>query len=123
MIDNLIILTTLVLLVALTGYVFTVLKEKTPSCICPEEFVNVYSTAATGRLELSSSVGTNGLQPVTSTWIGILSSINLIFPKGNLALNFADANLGKPKVDPPRPFPLSCFPRIFHFLIRTLAMR
>jgi hypothetical protein len=43
---------------------FFVLKEKTASIACGPVFLNVYSRAPTGRLELFSSVGIKGLQPV-----------------------------------------------------------
>src|SRR5690242_6040163 len=56
---------------------FFVLKEKTASIAWGPVFLNVYSRAPTGRLELSSSVGINGLQPVIFTFKGRSESRNV----------------------------------------------
>ena len=74
----------------------TVLKEKTASTILLELFKNVYSRAATGKLELSSSPGINGLQPVMSVARGISWSSRETVAKGNFAAKLADSNLGSP---------------------------
>ena len=55
---------------------FFELKEKTASTVVVPVLVNLYSIAPTGRLELSSSVGIKGLQPVTVTFSG--RSVSLI---------------------------------------------
>ena len=44
---------------------FFELKEKTASTVVLPVLMNLYSNAPTGKLELSSSVGIKGLQPVT----------------------------------------------------------
>ena len=49
---------------------FLALKENTASTGLLLRLVNRYSNAATGRLELSGSPGSNGLQPVISTLSG-----------------------------------------------------
>src|SRR2546428_10570007 len=46
---------------------FLALKENTASGSVRLRFVRRYSRAATGKLELSASPGSNGLQPVSST--------------------------------------------------------
>ena len=53
---------------------FLALKENTASTGLSLRLVKRYSSAATGRLELSASPGSNGLQPVISTLSGTCGS-------------------------------------------------
>jgi hypothetical protein len=64
---------------------FFVLYENTASSFLLPVFLNEYSMAPTGRLELSASVGMKGLHPLICTSRGISSSLSLIPAKGNLA--------------------------------------
>ena len=75
---------------------FTELYENTASIFEIPVFLNEYSIAPAGRLELSASVGINGLQPVSLTSRGISSSSSSIWAKGNLAVNLASLKRGNP---------------------------
>ena len=66
---------------------FFELYEKSASIFDVPVFLNVYSKAPTGKLELSASVGMNGLQPVSRTSTGISSSCISMMANGNLAVN------------------------------------
>ena len=87
--------------------------EKTPARACAVGFVNRYSRAATGRLELSGSPASNGLQPVISTFRGSSSSVSVTVPNGKRASKRARPNRGRPQVAPPDPLPVSLRPNIF----------
>jgi len=76
-------------------------------------FLNVYSNPPTGKLELSSSVGINGLQPLMETSIGISLSSSFIFPNGNFVSKVAFSNRGNPYDFSPAPFPVFGFPKTF----------
>src|SRR5882757_2670418 len=62
---------------------FLAWNENTASSGALPELVNRYSTAATGRLELSGSPGSKGLQPVISTCSESWGSESVTTPKGN----------------------------------------
>src|SRR5579871_661343 len=65
-------------------------------------------------LQLSSSVGINGLHPVIFIFIGMSSSARSIFPKGNLAKKDALRKRGKPIVELSEPSPENGLPKCFH---------
>ena len=75
---------------------FLALKENTASIGPLLRLVNRYSRAATGRLELSASPGSNGLQPVISTPSGTCGSAERTTPNGKRVLKVALAKRGKP---------------------------
>ena len=75
---------------------FFALKENTASKGLRLRLVNLYSRAATGRLELSASPGSNGLQPVISTFNGICGSVSATMPNGKRLLKVALAKRGRP---------------------------
>ena len=75
---------------------FFALTEKIASAWNFPLLTNVYSSAPTGRLELSSSVGMNGLQPVMVTSMGISLSVNRMVAEGKLDVKTAFVNRGKP---------------------------
>ena len=77
------------------------LHEKTPARACAVGFVSRYSRAAKGRLELSGSPASNGLQPVISTFRGSSSSSSVTVPNGKRASKRARPNRGRPHVAPP----------------------
>ena len=75
---------------------FFALKENTASSGPLLRLVNRYSSAATGRLELSASPGSNGLQPVISTLSGTCGSVSVTTPNGKRVLKVALAKRGRP---------------------------
>ena len=75
---------------------FFALKENTASSGSLVRLVNRYSRAATGRLELSASPGSNGLQAVSSTFSGTCGSVRVSTPKGKRVLKVALAKRGRP---------------------------
>ena len=76
-------------------------------------FVSRYSRAANGRLALSGSPASNGLQPVSSTFSGTWSSSSVTVPNGKRARKRARPNRGRPQVAPPLPLPESLSPNRF----------
>src|SRR6185312_2009332 len=75
---------------------FFALKEKIASAWEGPLFMKLYSIAPTGRLELSSSVGIKGLQPVMVTPIGMSLSVRWMEAKGKVAVKAALVNRGRP---------------------------
>ncbi len=76
--------------------IFLEFQEKTASISDDELFLNLYSIAPAGRLELSASVGINGLHPVTSTASGISLSSRDRDAKGKRGRNRPFLNRGRP---------------------------
>ena len=73
------------LMLPLESIKFFALYENVVSNILVDVLVNLYSINPSGKLELSSSVGMKGLQPVILTTRGISLSFNWMVEKGNLA--------------------------------------
>ncbi len=77
-------------------------------------FSNVYSSTATGKLELSASVGINGLQPVIFILRGISVSARSTVANGKRARNVAESHRGRPNDMPLAPLPVLGAPNTFH---------
>ena len=77
--------------------------------------MNVYSKAANGKPEESSSVGMKGLHPVKLTSRSNVSSVNWIVAKGKWLIKLDELNRRRPKVVCPNPFPVWAAPNILDF--------
>ncbi len=75
---------------------FAALKEYTASIFLPDVLTNLYSRATTGRDALSASGGAKGLQPVISTFNGILGSASVTVANGKRVAKLASRNRGSP---------------------------
>ena len=101
-----------------------VLNEKTASTGASEVLVKAYSKPATGRPELSSSLGIKGFQAVIVTSRGRSPSRNRSSAKGKRAVKTPSSKRGRPHVVPPTPIPPSRRPNFLYsgtLASRTLA--
>ena len=93
---------------------FFVLYENVASIGAPVGFMKVYSSAPTGKLDLSASPGTKGLQPVSVTRSGISGSFSSTVANGKRASKTASSKRGKPKLVRDAPLPEPGAPKTFH---------
>jgi len=87
--------------------------DQTASTGASVSLVKRYSSAATGRLAWSASLGSNGLQPVTATATGSAGSRNVNVPNGKRAAKLASRQRGRPKVVALAPLPVPLWPNSF----------